>query len=134
MWLCLFICLFVCLCRARTGMLHPHLPPFPPPPPHHPHPHFVPPSNMITPGGFHRPRHPFIAGNRGPSKPSDALIVRKIPKELNTITKLSSHFEKFGTIVNLTVRLSLLHYNDIYKTKMFYLKTDSYIELTLLRS
>ena len=50
-----------------------------------------------------RPRPPF--GGRGPGKPSDTLIIRKIPRELNTITKLSSHFEKFGTVVNLTVRL-----------------------------
>lgn len=94
--------------RVCTGILHPqphhHLPPFPlPPPPHH---HFVPPSNMIPPGSFHRPRHPFLpGGGRGPSKPSDTLIVRKIPKELNSVTKLSSHFEKFGTVMHLTVRL-----------------------------
>ena len=91
---------------ASIGMLQsqpPHLPPFPPPP----HPPFIPHANMIgPPGNFHRPRHPFpTLGGWGPTKPSDALIVRKIPKDLNTITKLSSHFEKFGTIVNLTVSL-----------------------------
>ena len=55
-----------------------------------------------------RPRPHFTGGGGGPRphlKPSDTLIVRKIPKELNTITKLSGHFEKFGTIVNLTVSL-----------------------------
>nr|XP_014343928.1 PREDICTED: RNA-binding protein 27 isoform X3 [Latimeria chalumnae] len=31
------------------------------------------------------------------------LEVRKIPQELNTITKLNEHFSKFGTIVNIQV-------------------------------
>lgn len=42
-------------------------------------------------GTHHFPRH------------SDTLILKKIPRELNTITKLSAHFEKFGTIINLQV-------------------------------
>lgn len=31
------------------------------------------------------------------------LEVRKIPRELNNITKLNEHFSKFGTIVNIQV-------------------------------
>jgi hypothetical protein len=51
-----------------------------------------------------RPRPHFgVGGQRHPAKPSDSLILRKIPRESNTITKLSGHFERFGTIVNLTV-------------------------------
>lgn len=36
---------------------------------------------------------------------SDTIVLRKIPKDLNTITKLSGYFEKFGNIVNLQVRV-----------------------------
>lgn len=32
------------------------------------------------------------------------LEVRKIPREMNTITQLNEHFSKFGTIVNIQVR------------------------------
>ena len=48
---------------------------------------------------FPHPR-PFMGGKH---KPSDTLIVKKIPRDMNTITKISSHFEKFGTIVNIKV-------------------------------
>ena len=65
-------------------------------------------STTLTASGFcHqvRPRAPIYSSGRVPGKPSDTLIIRKIPRELNTITKLSSHFEKFGTIVNLNVSM-----------------------------
>lgn len=81
-----------------------------PPPPSlmsFPPPRYLTASTTLTAStNFHhqgRPRPPF--GGRGPGRPSDTLIIRKIPRELNTITKLSSHFEKFGTVVNLTVSL-----------------------------
>ena len=88
----------------------PTLPPLPPvgafPPPLPPpitsstaH-RFTPPSHWPRPH-----QHPFP---HVPRQPSDTLIVRKIPRESNTITKLSSHFEKFGTIVNLTVSCFML--------------------------
>lgn len=32
------------------------------------------------------------------------LEVRKIPRDLNNITKLNEHFSKFGTIVNIQVQ------------------------------
>lgn len=35
------------------------------------------------------------------------LEVRKIPRELNNITKLNEHFSKFGTIVNIQVRCTI---------------------------
>ena len=35
------------------------------------------------------------------------LEVRKIPRDLNNITKLNEHFSKFGTIVNIQVRILL---------------------------
>eukprot|EP00731_Ephydatia_muelleri_P031207 Em0022g721a len=57
-------------------------------------------SNMSLPSSFYRNRH----GNRSASKTTDTLVIRKIPRVLNTVTKLSSHFEKFGTIVNMTVK------------------------------
>ena len=87
--------------------LPPPLPPmgaFPPPPLPPPitsasHHQFLPPPRHLYP---HRPRQPHMFAP-SPWKPSDTLIVRKIPRELNTVTKLSSHFEKFGTVVNLTV-------------------------------
>ena len=50
---------------------------------------------------------------------STALILRKVPLELNTVAKLSNHFEKFGTVVNvqviqfnsiLTLRIVILSY------------------------
>ena len=77
-----------------------------PPPPSLPLPHlFNTSSTTITPSLSYphpRPRPPFSSGHV-PSRPSDTLIIRKVPRDLNIITKLSSHFEKFGTIVNLTV-------------------------------
>lgn len=33
------------------------------------------------------------------------LEVRRIPRELNNITKLNEHFSKFGTIVNIQVMI-----------------------------
>ena len=44
-----------------------------------------------------------MSGVKNPYRPSDTVLLRKIPRDLNSITKLSSHFEKFGTIVNLQV-------------------------------
>ncbi len=71
-----------------------------PPPPFFTSRHGGIPSSMP---GYHRPR-PFTAmAPRPPSWLSDTLILRKVPRELNTVTKLSAHFEKFGSIVNLTV-------------------------------
>ncbi|XP_064405280.1 RNA-binding protein 26-like [Halichondria panicea] len=52
-----------------------------------------------APPTFTHPR-PFM----GRHKPSDTLIVKKVPRDLNTITKISGHFEKFGSIVNIKVR------------------------------
>ncbi|XP_071951192.1 RNA-binding protein 26-like [Antedon mediterranea] len=45
--------------------------------------------------GFKKPRF----NNRD----NVCLVVRKVPRNLNTISKLSQHFERFGTIVNLQV-------------------------------
>ena len=77
----------------------PSLMSFPPPR------HLIAATTLTASTNFHhqgRPRPPF--SGRGQGRPSDTLIIRKIPRELNTITKLSGHFEKFGTVVNLTVR------------------------------
>ena len=82
----------------------------PPPPPMmslRPPPHLIASTTLTASTNFHhqmRPRPPTHFGGRGPMKPSDTLIIRKIPRDLNTVAKLSSHFEKFGTVVNLTVR------------------------------
>lgn len=35
------------------------------------------------------------------------LEVRKVPRELNNITKLNEHFSKFGTIVNIQVKCNI---------------------------
>ena len=62
----------------------------------------------------HRRGRPFVRGIRGgrygnrrhlPSDQPDkcTLEVRKLPHQLNTITKLNEFFSKFGTIVNLQV-------------------------------
>jgi len=53
--------------------------------------------------GFPPKLPPFPRPFHGRTKPSDTVIVRKIPRDMNTITKISSHFEKFGTIVNIKV-------------------------------
>lgn len=37
------------------------------------------------------------------------LEVRRIPPELNNITKLNEHFSKFGTIVNIQVDPGLIY-------------------------
>lgn len=95
--------------------------PFPPPLPHMPGVAIPPPPSLALPPLFNtsttvtpsfpfrhpRPRPPPPTGHV-PMRPSDTLIIRKVPRELNTITKLSSHFEKFGTIVNLTVSASVI--------------------------
>ena len=62
-------------------------------------------SQASAPSVMFRPRMPFpsYGGPRYPGSLTDTVIIRKIPRALNTVTKLSSHFEKFGTIVNLTV-------------------------------
>ena len=88
------------------GVPPPPLPPFPPRPPF---------SHTLTSTYSSYPRL-FPPGPRPPMRvpPSDTLIIRKIPRDLNSVTKLSGHFEKFGPIVNLTVSActctySLLH-------------------------
>lgn len=43
-------------------------------------------------------------------KDSVTLEIRKIPQELNTITKLNEHFGKFGNIVNIQVRFIIYYY------------------------
>ena len=59
----------------------------------------------ISNGGIKRFSHP--------NQLSTALILRKVPFELNTVAKLSNYFEKFGTVVNVQVifRISLLPEN-----------------------
>ena len=42
------------------------------------------------------------------------LEVKKIPQELNNITKLNEHFSKFGTIVNIQVGVAMLVTESIY--------------------
>ena len=47
------------------------------------------------------------------------LEVRKIPRDLNNITKLNEHFSKFGTIVNIQVcfgyfQLRLIIYFNVF--------------------
>ena len=106
---------------STTFVPQPIIPPQPIPslrPPFHPSP--FPPGVVLPPppsltalpppitsqasaSSMFRPRRPPFGGPRYPIEPSDTLIIRKIPRPLNTITKLSSHFEKFGTIVNITV-------------------------------
>lgn len=46
--------------------------------------------------------------NNGQNKPvwrkyNDTLELKKIPRDLNTITKLNDYFQKFGSIVNIQV-------------------------------
>ncbi|XP_019862843.1 PREDICTED: RNA-binding protein 27-like [Amphimedon queenslandica] len=95
-------------------------PPIPPIPrlPHIPPMHSNPPPTIpsaFTPVSCQAPpiapptRHVHYGGAGGGAKPhpgrsSDTIVLRKIPKDLNTITKLSGYFEKFGNIVNLQVR------------------------------
>ena len=75
-----------------------------PPPPPLPRP----PLSSVTCLSTHSHPHPRpFPSIRLPQRASEALILRKVPRELNSITKLSAHFEKFGTIVNLTVRCSV---------------------------
>lgn len=94
------------------GLGPPPLPPPPMPPLAMPLSH-----SMTRPGNFNtvvsavpptttpfvRP-HVNMSGVKNPYRPSNTVLLRKIPRDLNSITKLSSHFEKFGTIVNLQVR------------------------------
>ena len=42
------------------------------------------------------------------------LEVKKIPQELNNITKLNEHFSKFGTIVNIQVHVAVLVTESMY--------------------
>uniref|UniRef100_A0A8C6LL86 RNA binding motif protein 26 n=1 Tax=Nothobranchius furzeri TaxID=105023 RepID=A0A8C6LL86_NOTFU len=51
---------------------------------------------------FNKPNHHGFH-KRGPFSPNTKLLVRLIPAELNSISKLNEHFSKFGTIVNLQV-------------------------------
>ena len=54
-----------------------------------------------------------------PNQLSTALILRKVPIELNSVAKLSNYFDKFGTVVNVQVILNydsaVLIYNLIIK-------------------
>ena len=43
-------------------------------------------------------------------KDSVTLEIRKIPQELNTITKLNEHFGKFGNIVNIQVHFTIYYF------------------------
>ena len=51
--------------------------------------------NRYQGGGY---RH-----QRAPQEPTNTLVLRKVPPELNVLSKLNGHFEKFGKIVNLKV-------------------------------
>jgi RNA-binding protein 26 len=53
---------------------------------------------------FKRGRYEGDYGHRGarPPKPqTDSICVARIPQELNTISQLNAHFQKFGNIVNI---------------------------------
>jgi hypothetical protein len=57
---------------------------------------------------FKRGRYEGDYGHRGarPPKPqTDSICVARIPQELNTISQLNAHFQKFGNIVNIQVWL-----------------------------
>ena len=41
--------------------------------------------------------------HRTPQEPTNTLVLRKVPPELNVLSKLNSHFDQFGKIVNLKV-------------------------------
>ena len=45
-------------------------------------------------GGYH---------HRTPQEPTNTLVLRKVPPELNVLSKLNSHFDQFGKIINLKV-------------------------------
>ncbi len=60
---------------------------------------------------FKRGRYEGDYGHRGarPPKPqTDSICVARIPQELNTISQLNAHFQKFGNIVNIQVPPTLL--------------------------
>ena len=40
---------------------------------------------------------------RTPQEPTNTLVLRRVPAELNVLSKLNSHFDQFGKIVNLKV-------------------------------
>ena len=40
---------------------------------------------------------------RTPQEPTNTLVLRRVPPELNVLSKLNSHFDQFGKIVNLKV-------------------------------
>jgi len=42
-------------------------------------------------------------------KYNDTLEIKKIPRELNNITKLNEHFQKFGNIINIQVSSIIDH-------------------------
>ncbi|XP_070553399.1 RNA-binding protein 26-like isoform X2 [Ptychodera flava] len=71
---------------------HHHLPPH-----HHQHQH--------QQGGWHRNTRGYGNFTKKPrfDNENTKLEIKKIPRDLNTITKLNEHFSKFGTIVNLQV-------------------------------
>lgn len=48
-------------------------------------------------------KHAVQKEKKGGRPLSTTLLVSNIPPELNTIKKLNSHFERFGSIVNITV-------------------------------
>lgn len=65
----------------------------------------------------------FRQGNNNQSKPgflrknqytNTKLEVKKIPQELNNITKLNEHFSKFGTIVNIQVNVAMFMTESMY--------------------
>lgn len=41
--------------------------------------------------------------HRTPQEPTNTLVLRKVPPDLNVLSKLNSHFDQFGKIVNLKV-------------------------------
>ena len=43
-----------------------------------------------------------------PRKLSDTLELKKIPRDMNNIAKLNEHFQRFGTITNIQVHLTLI--------------------------
>ena len=47
-----------------------------------------------------------------PRKLSDTLELKRIPRDLNNISKLNEHFQRFGTITNIQVQCHLRHYTN----------------------
>lgn len=42
-------------------------------------------------------------GARRPFKPSDTIMLKKVPPDLNDLAKMGAHFQKFGKVVNIEV-------------------------------